>query len=343
MRAAVIHAAHDLRLQDWPETSPGPGEVLIRMKAGGICGSDLHYYHDGGFGQIRVREPIVPGHEIAGVIEAVGEGVDTEKPGDRVAVNPSLACGVCRFCQAGQQQHCLDMRFMGSAMRMPHVQGGFREHLTCEAIRAVKVEDHVTLAEAAFAEPLAVCLHAVKRAGDIQGQRVLITGSGPIGALTILAARAAGAAEITVTDIAAAPLAIAAQVGADRVLNIAADPDALKAFEADKGSFDVLFECSGNERALAGALASIRPGGVIVQIGVAGQMTIPTGVLVAKELELRGTFRFHGEFQEAVDLLNRRAINVLPLLTATLPLEKAVEAFELASDRSRSVKVQLAL
>jgi L-idonate 5-dehydrogenase len=343
MRAAVIHAAHDLRLQDWPDTAPGVGEVLIRMKAGGICGSDLHYYHDGGFGQIRVREPIVPGHEIAGVIEAVGAGVSNVKPGDRVAVNPSLACGTCRFCKAGQQQHCLDMRFMGSAMRMPHVQGGFRERMTCEAVRAIKVEDHVTLAEAAFAEPLAVCLHAVKRAGDVKGKRVLITGSGPIGALTILAARAAGAAEITVTDVAAAPLAIATKVGADRVLNVAADPDSLKPFEAEKGSFDVLFEASGNERALAGALASIRPGGIIVQIGVAGQMTIPTGVLVAKELELRGTFRFHGEFQESVDLLNRRAIDVLPLLTATLPLEQAVEAFELASDRSRSVKVQLAL
>jgi L-idonate 5-dehydrogenase len=341
MRAVVIHAAHDLRVDPASVQAPGPGQVQVAIKAGGICGSDLHYYHHGGFGVVRLKEPMVLGHEVAGIVSATGTGVAHVKAGDKVAVSPSLPCGTCSYCQAGQQQHCLDMRFYGSAMRFPHVNGAFRDSLVCEAVQAHKVPDQVDLSEAAFAEPLAVCLHAARRAGPLLGKRVLVTGCGPIGALSIMAARAAGAAEIVVTDIAARVLELALAIGADQALNTAAQPDALKPFEVGKGHFDVLFEASGNQQALVGALPALRPGAVIVQLGIGGEMTLPMNMIVAKEFEIRGTFRFHEEFALAVDMISRRAIDVRPLLTQSFPIEDAIQAFDLASDRSRAMKVQL--
>ncbi|HVX99998.1 MAG TPA: L-idonate 5-dehydrogenase [Pseudorhodoplanes sp.] len=340
MRAVIIHAPRDLRVEPYEICDPGPRQVKVRVGAGGICGSDLHYYQHGGFGTVRIREPMVLGHEVAGTVVAAGSAVTGIKPGDRIAINPSNPCLSCKFCREGAHHHCLDMRFYGSAMRFPHVQGAFREEIVIEEHQAFPVGD-ISLGEAAFAEPLSVCLHAVNRAGSLLGKRVLVTGCGPIGCLTILAARHAGAGEIVATDIAAATLAKARQVGADRALD-AGDRDALSTYAADKGYFDVAFECSGNAQALNTALQAVRAGGTIVQIGLAGgEIPIPINMAVAKEILLKGTFRFDAEFGFAVALLSRRAVDVSPLLTATLPLERAVEAFELAADRSRAMKVQL--
>src|SRR6187399_440856 len=269
MRAAVLYAPKDLRIEPVAAAPLGPGEVEVRIEAGGICGSDLHYYFDGGFGTVRLKEPMILGHEIAGTLARVGDEVDGLKAGQRVAVNPSRPCGACRYCAEGKQQHCLDMRFYGSAMRFPHVQGGFREVLACDTAQAVPVPAAMTAAQAAFAEPFAVCLHAVNRAGPLLGKRVLVTGAGPIGALTVIAARRAGALEIVATDVADAPLAAAKRVGADATDNVA-ERDALAGYAADKGYFDVMFEASGNAQALAGGLAVVRPMGVVVQIGIAG-------------------------------------------------------------------------
>jgi L-idonate 5-dehydrogenase len=342
MRAAVLHAPKDLRIEPVPAAALGPPDVEVRIEAGGICGSDLHYYYDGGFGTVRLHEPMILGHEIAGTVARVGAEVASVKPGQRVAVNPSRPCGDCRYCQEGKQNYCLDMRFYGSAMRFPHVQGGFRELLVCDEAQAVPVPATVSAAKAAFAEPLAVCLHAVNRAGSLLGKRVLVTGSGPIGALTVLAARYAGALEIVATDVADAPLASARKVGADVVINVS-QKNALACYERDKGSFDVMFEASGNAAALAGGLGVVRPQGVIVQIGIAGgAMTLPMNVAVAKEIELRGTFRFHEEFALAVALISGGLVDVMPLLTATIPLADANDAFALAADRSKAMKVQLA-
>ncbi len=341
MRAVVIHAAHDLRIDERPGIVPQPGEVVVRIGAGGICGSDLHYYHQGGFGVIRVREPLALGHEIAGVIETVGPGVNDRNVGQRVAVNPSRPCNACRYCHQGMRNHCLDMRFMGSAMRFPHVQGGFRECVAVDAEQAVPIADSLTIGEAAMAEPLAVCLHAARQAGSLQGRQVLVTGCGPIGMLMVLVARNAGASEIVVTDVVEQPLELARRLGATHAFNIAAEPGALAPWCTDKGRFDVLFEASGNQSALRGAIDALRPGAVIVQLGIGGEMTLPINTIVAKELQLRGTFRFDAEFRLAVDMMGRGLINVKPLISATLPFEQAVAAFDLASDRARSMKVQL--
>jgi L-idonate 5-dehydrogenase len=192
-----------------------------------------------------------------------------------------------------------------------------------------------------MAEPLAVCLHAVRRAGELLGKRVLVTGAGPIGALCVVAARRAGAAEIVATDIADNGLGFAQKVGADRTINTAADRDTLAGYAKDKGHFDVLFEASGAQAALRSALDIVRPGGVLVQLGLGGEMTLPVNTITAKELQLRGTFRFHEEFALAVLLIGKGLVDVKPLISATVPFVQAREAFELAGDRSRSMKVQL--
>jgi L-idonate 5-dehydrogenase len=314
-------------------SEPGPNDVEVRIGAGGICGSDLHYYRHGGFGTVRLREPMILGHEIAGTVTAVGADVKTLVPGQKVAVNPSKACGVCRFCRQGLQNHCLDMLFYGSAMRFPHVQGGFRQSLTCDAGQAVPVPEHVSLTEAAFAEPLAVCLHAVKRAGSLLGKRVLVTGAGPIGVLIAAAARRAGALEIVVTDIVDAPLAIARTAGADHTVNVPDNPDGLQAYEQDKGVFDVMFEAAGSAATLLTGLRVVQPRGLIVQVGQGAEATLPMSQIVTRELELRGAFRFHEEFATAVSFIADRLVDVRPLLTDVIGLDEARRAFDLASDK----------
>ncbi|MFJ3315877.1 L-idonate 5-dehydrogenase [Herbaspirillum huttiense] len=341
MQAIIVHAPHDLRIEEIPTAELAPHQLKVQIKAGGICGSDLHYYHHGGFGTVRIKQPMVLGHEVSGVVRAVGEAVQDIAAGTRIAVSPSHPCGVCLYCQEGKQNHCLDMRFYGSAMRMPHVQGAFRQEIVIERHQAHPVADHVSNGEAAMAEPLSVALHAVRRAGSLVGKRVLVTGCGPIGALVIIAARRAGAAEIVATDIAPKALEAARVVGADRVINVATEAEVLQSYAQGKGSFDVLFEVSGTERALRAGLETMRPGGVVVQIGLGGDVNFPANLLVAKELEWRGAFRFHEEFAMAVEMMNRRLVDVAPLITASFPYTQAVDAFNVAGDRSSQMKVQL--
>jgi L-idonate 5-dehydrogenase len=341
MRGVIIHGPKDLRVEEIAATPLGPRDVRVRIEAGGICGSDLHYYHHGGFGTIRVQEPMALGHEIAGTVDEVGSDVSLVSKGMRVAVNPSQPCNECRYCRAGQHNQCLNMRFMGSAMRFPHVQGGFRESITVDEGQAIPIAPTMTMSEAAMAEPLAVCLHAARQAGSLLGAKVLVTGCGPIGTLAVVAARYAGASEIVATDVSPYPLSIARQVGASHTINVAENPQGLEPYTQEKGTFDVLFEASGNEAALRGALDALRPGAVIVQLGLGGDMKLPINIIVAKELQIRGTFRFDEEFRLAVDLMGKGLVDVKPLLTQTIPFERAVDAFTLASDRSQAMKVQL--
>ncbi|MCL4158895.1 UNVERIFIED_CONTAM: hypothetical protein GTU68_043001 [Idotea baltica] len=310
------------------------------MATGGICGSDLHYYNHGGFGPITLKEPMILGHEVSGYVCALGEGVEGLEVGDLVAISPSRPCGSCKYCAQGLRNHCLNMRFYGSAMPFPHIQGAFQESLIADASQCVKANG-LTAGEAAVAEPLSVTLHAVRRAGEMLGKKVLITGSGPIGTLSILAARAAGAAEIVVTDLSDQALAYAKKVGADRTINVMTAPDALAAYEPDKGYFDVLFECSGAAPALAAGMAAMRPRGVVMQLGMSGEMTLPMLLLTAKELDLRGSFRFHEEFATAVQLMQSGQIDVKPLISHTFGIDDAVEAFEVATDRGQSMKTQI--
>ena len=335
----VIHAPTDLRLDEQDAGDIGPGQVLVRVGFGGICGSDLHYFHHGGFGAVRIKQPMVLGHEVAGTVAAVAGDVSRVKVGDRVAVNPSQPCAACKFCLEGLPNQCLEMRFYGSAMRMPHVQGAFRDALVCDASQCHLIADGIALQQAALAEPFSVGLHGVSRAGPLLGKRVLVSGCGPIGALAAVAARVHGAAEIVVTDVVDAPLAVARALGAHETINVASQRDWVQRYSAHKGTFDVMLECSGNERALRDGLEVMRPRGVVVQLGLGGDVSIAQNLVVSKELSICGSFRFHAEFALAVQLINQRRVDLSPVITRAFPLTEARQAFELASDRQRAMKV----
>lgn len=232
------------------------------------------------------------------------------------------------------------MRFYGSAMPFPHIQGAFRQQLVAKAEQCA-VAKGLSEGEAAMAEPLSVALHATRRAGELLGKRVLITGCGPIGTLAIIAARRAGANEIVATDLSDNALKFAKEVGADRALNLADNPDALSVYQQGKGTFDILFECSGAQAALASGIAAMRPRGVVMQLGLGGDMSLPMMQLTAKELDLRGSFRFHEEFFTAVDMMRSGLIDVKPLISHTVPLDEAENAFIIASDRAQAMKAQI--
>jgi L-idonate 5-dehydrogenase len=340
MKSLVIHAAKDLRIEEFHADEPGAGEVQIKLASGGICGSDLHYYNHGGFGTIRLKQPMILGHEVAGHITKLGAGVSGLAVGQLVAVSPSRPCYACKYCQTGLHNHCLNMRFYGSAMPFPHIQGAFRQTLVADALQCVAA-DGLSSGEAAMAEPLAVTLHATRRAGEMLGKSVLVTGCGPIGLLSILAARRAGADQIVATDLSDFTLGLAKQIGADEIINTKTNPQGLEPFAANKGTFDVLYECSGAAPALVAAIAAMRPQGKIIQLGLGGDMTLPMMAITAKELSLMGSFRFHAEFATAVSLMQKGLIDVKPLITQRFPLEDAVAAFELANDRTQAIKVQL--
>lgn len=339
MKALFAHAAKDLRLEDAPQTALTAGTVRVAIAQGGICGSDLHYFNHGGFGDVRLREPMILGHEIAGTVVEGDTGSTGLEPGDLVAVNPSHPCGRCGSCRAGLPNHCLDMRFLGSAMRFPHVQGGFRETLDVSAEQCVSARG-LSAAQAAMAEPLAVALHAVSRAGSLLGKRVLITGCGPIGLLCLAVARRAGAVEILAADLQEERRARASAVGADKVL--APTPESAIPLAADKGSVDVHIECAGSEAALSWAVPCVRPRGIIVQVGFGDAMKLPMLALTAKEIDLRGSFRFCDEFAKAVRFLQAGLIDVRPLITHTFPLADFAAAFAMANDTRQSLKVHLA-
>lgn len=343
MKAAVIHAAKDLRLDERPEPEMAANEVLVSFRAGGICGSDLSYYGKGRVGDFALREPMVLGHEISGVVVGLGACVSHLALGDHVAVNPSRPCLECDYCRAGRSNLCRNMRFFGSAAIFPHVQGAFCETFLCRGDQCVNVPRHIPFRRIAMAEPLSVAIHGVRRAGELAGKRVLIAGAGPIGMLLAIAARRVGASFIAITDIVDAPLALAREAGVDETINVAAAPEQLARYEQDKGFFDVALEATGVAQALASLFKVVRPGGRVVQLGMMppGDVPVPANMLMAREIDFVGAFRFGGEFHTAVDWLVRGLVDVEPVMSADMPMSRLAEAFALAADRSRAIKVHL--
>nr|WP_202545465.1 L-idonate 5-dehydrogenase [Streptomyces sp. SID5606] len=327
-----------MRVDDVPVPHPGPGEALVAVRYGGVCGSDLHYWQHGGVGDFRLREPMLLGHEVVGTVLAYGSpGTPGPAAGTPVAVHPATPCGVCPECADGRRNVCRDTRYLGSAARFPHVQGGFAARIAVPADRLRALPAGLGLRRAALAEPLSVALHAVRRAGDLSGRHVLVTGAGPIGCLVVAAARAAGAARVTVTDLLPKALEYARAVGAD-VLVRAGDPD-------DAGwpaEVDTAIEASGVAAGLDTCLRLVRRGGVVVQLGMLppGRSPFAGNLVVSREIEVRGAFRFDEEFDAALGLLAAEpAFDAL--VGAVVPVRDAESAFELAADRSRSCKVLL--
>lgn len=337
--AAELHGPRDIRWRERELADLGPDGVRVQLAAGGICGSDLHYFRHGRSGDFVLRSPLVLGHEVAGVVAEVGPAVQGLAPGDRIAVNPARWCGRCHYCLAGRRNLCRDIFFLGSASRTPHMQGGFAEVFDVAASQCIKVSSEVDLADVALAEPLAVALHAVGR-GSTAGApaAACVVGGGPIGQLLLMALKHAGHAEVTLVDVAERPLRLAAELGAVTI-NSAADPDALQAHPG----FDLVFEASGSPAGMADAIRLAKPGGVLVQVGnlPAGDVPAPLNLIMSKELEVRGTFRFDREFAQAVELIENGAIDVSRLVTLRSPLTEAPAAFESALDRADNIKVLL--
>ncbi|MGW1286287.1 L-idonate 5-dehydrogenase [Streptomyces sp. NPDC002586] len=337
MLGCVIHGAGDLRVTELPAPEPGPGQALVAVRYGGICGSDLHYWRHGGVGDFRLREPMVLGHEVVGTVVSYGAGATGPAPGTAVAVHPATPCGRCPECADGRPNVCRDTRYLGSAARFPHVQGGFAAQVAVSAGQLRPLPDGLGLRRAALAEPLSVALHAVRRAGDVSGGQVLVTGAGPIGCLVVAAAKAAGAARVTVTDPVPEALGYAAVAGADTLVR-ADDP-------ADAGwpaEVDVAVEASGVAAGLDTCLRRVRRGGVVVQLGMLppGQSPFAGHLVVSREIELRGAFRFAAEFDDVLQLLAAKG-EFDGLISAVVPVRDAAAGFDLAADRGRSCKVLL--
>jgi L-idonate 5-dehydrogenase len=339
--AILIHGADDLRVGEVETLDPGPGEVSVRIVRGGISAADLALYKNGPSKDPRQKQALIPGSEIAGTVIAIGSGVNRVQAGDRVAINPSLTCGYCVHCRAGRSLHCSERRYFGSTERFPPTQGGFRQTLTCTESQAVPTGQDTPADRAAFAASFAQALHAVRRSATIAGQRVYVSGCGPLGLMTILAARHAGVREIIATDITSKPLQLALRLGADSVINVSTETDALKALKAHQGMADLAFETAGTVAETAMALTCTRPGGRVIHMASSGETALPLDLMISKELECVGAFHFDDEFEWAVDLLAKRAVDVAPLLGAAMPFRNARAAFDLAGDRTEATKVQL--
>ena len=345
MKTLFIHGREDIRLEDVPTPEPGPGEVRLRIAYVGVCGSDLHYYFNGANGAFVVKEPMAPGHEVSGVVDFDPSGKLAS--GTPVTVHPATFGEPIPGIE--DKRHLFPGgSYLGSASTHPHTQGGMSEFLIVKDFMVRPLPEGMDLRVAALAEPLGVALHGINVAGGVEGKKVVVSGSGPIGLLAAAAAVAKGAAEVVSTDVLAGPLDRARQLGARPVrVGGAGGADAsggAGAAELPRGHFDVALECSGIPAAVSAIIEAVRPAGVHAQIGMmgAGPQPIALATLIAKEIQLRGCFRFNTEIDEAIELLAARpeiADVVVTHVFAGNSADSAVEAFTTAKDSDASGKV----
>lgn len=341
MHAYLLHGKEDLRRAELPVPAPEAGQVVVKIRCVGICGSDIHYYNHGRVGAFVPKRPFALGHEFAGEVVALGPGFTGLPLGTRVAVDPSQPCGHCRHCREGRYNLCAAMRYFGSASCDPHLDGGFAQQVAVPARNCHPLPATLSWGEAAMLEPLSVALHAIQRAGGVTGRSVCIAGGGAIGQLIALAARAFGAARITVLDLAPFPRRLALELGADAALD-PTDP-ALTAPESLGEGCDVVFEAVGSGKAAALALQLARRGGTVVQVGtLPPEVPLPANLIMSKELTVVGSFRFANVFPLALDLLAGKRIRVAPLISQTFPFDQIPEAMARAVGKGDVVKIQVA-
>ncbi|GAB3402410.1 L-idonate 5-dehydrogenase [Schumannella luteola] len=338
MRAVVARGAGDLVVTELPAPEVAADRLLVRIVYGGICGSDLHYAKDGRNGAYEIREPLVLGHEVVGVVESVGaDAVTPQKVGDRVAIHPATPPPPPGGVEGAGVNTQPGGTYLGSASTWPHTQGGFTELLEVLPDQLRALPDELPLRRAALAEPLSVALHGVRRLGSVvEGAKVLVSGAGPIGSLAVAALKRAGAAHVTAADLQRAPLEVARRVGADAVVQLGVDP------EPEPGSFDVVVEAAGVVPSLVSALERVRVGGTVLQLGMlpAGPLSVPIAGLIAREITLLGSQRFDIELDDAVRMLAEHP-ELDAVVSDEFTLDEVTEAFARAADSSRSCKVLL--
>lgn len=313
-------------------------QTLVQITRGGICGSDLHYYQHGKVGTFEIKHPMILGHEV------IGKVVKTNDPklyvGQKVAINPGKPCLKCKYCLSGDINQCETMRFFGSAMYNPHVDGGFTQYKVVDNAQCIDYPQDASDDVMAFAEPLAVTIHAAKQAGDLTGKKVFISGVGPIGCLVVAAVKALGASEIVCADMSQRCLDLALEMGATKVLH-AASGDFTPYLE-HKGYFDVSFEAAGHPSSIDRCLAITRARGTLIQVGMGGAVPeFNMMPLIAKEISWKGSFRFIEEFNTSVEWLSTGKVNPLPLLSKVINFKDFKAALDLAGNKNEIAKVQL--
>lgn len=321
MQAAVLTEPGRIELRDLPVPAPEAGDVLVRVTTVGVCGSDAHYYREGRIGEFVVDGPLVLGHEAAGVVVAVGDGVPASRIGERVSIEPQRPDPASAETRRGDYNLCPHMRFYAT----PPIDGALCEYVTIGAAFAHPVPDAISDDAAALCEPLSVGIAAVRKARVTAGARVLVTGAGPVGIVTAQVARAFGAVDIIVTDLDERRRATARSFGATAVLDPAVDdPSGL--------GVDAYIDASGAPSAVDSGIRAVRPGGTVVLVGSGAEtMTLPVQLIQNRELVLTGVFRYANTWPTALALIESGRVDLDGMVTARFPLDRVADALD--SDR----------
>uniref|UniRef100_A0A8D8U444 Sorbitol dehydrogenase n=2 Tax=Cacopsylla melanoneura TaxID=428564 RepID=A0A8D8U444_9HEMI len=333
--ACILHKEYDIRMEQKPIPVPKEGEVLLEMGCVGICGSDVHYYEHGRIADYIVTKPMTIGHEASGTVVKLGPGVKHLKPGDRVAIEPGVPCRCCSFCKEGRYNLCYDVIFCATP---PH-DGNLSRFYTHAADFCYKLPDHLSLQEGALLEPLAVGVHACKRSGVGLGTSVLVLSAGPIGLVTILAAKAYGARVICVTR-SLVRLNMAKECGADAIIQVKdydKEGSALipKIHAALGGAPEVTIDCTGLATCLTLGINVTRPGGKVMMVGMGPEsISIPMVNACSKEIDILSCFRYANDYPTALEMVASGKCPVTKLITHNFKLEEAVDAFKTASKKS---------
>jgi len=338
MKVARMYGARDIRIEEMPEPKPGPGEVLLRIKAIGLCGSDLHYYREGGIGDAIVTEesPMIPGHEFSAQVVSLGPGVTGLKVGQAVAVDPARSCGVCEFCREGNPNLCPKVVFTGS----PGVDGAMREYMAYPADLCHPLPNGVTYDDGAVLEPLGVGIHSVDLGKPRPGQSVAVLGCGPIGLLNIQVARAAGASRIFATEILDYRLDAALETGATDGFNPSREDEVAGILAATGGrGVDVVFECAGAQETPEQAMRIAKPGGTVVLVGIPSidRVTFTASTARRKGLTIKMVRRMGEVYPRAIALVKSGQVETKSVVTHHFPLERVAEAMELLENYGDNV------
>ncbi|AGA58851.1 theronine dehydrogenase-like Zn-dependent dehydrogenase [Thermobacillus composti KWC4] len=335
MKAAVLTKPGHIEIQELDIPTPGPDEALVRVRAVGLCGSDVHYYEHGKIGPYVVTKPIILGHEAAGEVVAVGSEVRHLKAGQRVTIEPGVTCGRCEYCKSGRYNLCPDVRFLAT----PPYDGAFCEYIAIRADFLYPIPDSMSYEKAALIEPLSVGLHAVSRGGLKTGETVVIMGMGPIGMMTLLAAKAAGAGRVIGVDLERFRLERALQMGADGVVNLR-EEDGMEAILRLTGGrkADLAIETAGNGKAAQASLQAVRRGGRVVLVGLPQEEATPLNIpyIVDNEIDIRGVFRYHNTYPTGVAVMSAENLNLDPIVTDRMTLDETPKAFEKAIKEKHS-------